>query len=336
MARCLELAAKGAAFVAPNPQVGCVIVHRGSVVAEGYHHYFGGDHAEVDAIKQLPAHIPPAECTLYVNLEPCSHEGKTPPCANLIISKKFNKVVVGCLDPNPVVSGTGIEKLKQAGIEVIVGVLEAECTYLNRKFIHYFIKHRPFVCLKWAQTNDGYMGRNQDQMHLGSQISHEECRPLVHQLRAEHMGIVIGANTANKDNPLLDTRYYTGRNPVKIIVSINNTVNKSLKLFKEGKTWVYNSFKQEIDGEIEYIQLKHRHFLEQMLTDLYERGVQSILVEGGSQLLQSFIDLQLWDEAYKIVAPVTWGRGIPAPVFINREQSSRQIADNTVYHYLVQ
>ncbi len=334
MRRCIELAKQAEAYTAPNPMVGCLIVKGGEIVSEGYHKAYGTDHAEVMAISNMPSGLSPSDCTLYVNLEPCSHHGKTPPCADLIISKGFKKVVIGALDPNPMVGGTGAERLKQAGLEVEFPVLEAECKYLNRKFYHFHDKRLPYVTLKWAETKDGFIGRHINQSHLSNQISNEECRSFVHQLRAHNMAILIGANTANRDNPKLNLRFYEGNDPIKIILSKNNSVESDLQLFKEGKVLVYNALREDKTDDVEYVKLGHRAFVQHMLEDLYKRGIQSILVEGGSQVLQTFIDHAYWDEAIKIVSENNWETGIRAADIKREANFKESIGDNTIYQYL--
>lgn len=312
MSRCLQLAKLGEFSVAPNPMVGCVIVHNQLIVAEGYHQKFGGPHAEVNAFSSLQNTIPISECEVYVSLEPCSHFGKTPPCADLIIRKKPRKVIVGMLDPNPQVAGSGVKKIRDASIEVEIGVLESECQALNKKFICYHSKKRPFITLKWAQTADGFLGRISAQNHLQKQISSTKNKGYVHQLRANHMAILVGSNTINADNPQLDTRHWIGSNPIKIVLAKSLNINLESRILKEGKTLIINGLKSGVEGDVSFVQTDD-FSVKYLLYMLYTKGIQSILVEGGSKTLQAFIDSDIWDEAIVLTSKVTWGEGISAP-----------------------
>lgn len=332
ISRCLELAAKGMKWVQPNPMVGAVIVEQREVLAEGYHHQVGDPHAEVDAIQKVQDRDLTAS-TIYVNLEPCSHHGRTPPCADLIIEKKFKRVVIGALDPNPLVAGSGLKRLKDAGIEVHCNVLESQCRDLNKVFYHFHENKRPYITLKWAETADGFIGRHSSEDHLSQQISNQKSRPFVHELRAEHMAILIGANTANRDNPQLNLRYAKGRDPIKIILSKNNTLDPHLKLFNEGKVLVYNSLRSFSEENTDYIQLHHKYFMREMLEDLYSRNISSILVEGGAQVHQSFIEHDLFDQIYRIIGTAEWGKGVKAALAPNISYDETTLGNNLVYHY---
>ena len=323
MQRCLELAIKGEGFVEPNPLVGCVIVHKGKAVAEGYHQVFGEAHAEVNAINALPTNVNPADCTIFINLEPCSHQGKTPPCADLIISKGFAKVIIGDLDPNPKVAGAGLQKLKQAGIETEVGILSGQCRHINRRFYYYHSHNRPFITLKWAETANGFIGRHRAELHLSKQVSSDSSKAFVHHLRAIHRAIMIGSRTANQDNPKLTVREWVGRNPLKLIVSKSNTINDELQMFKEGETWIFNTLKDERSEYPHFVKIKFHGFLDNMFRYLHQEGVQSILVEGGAELAQSLIDHNLWDEAYVIQSDLKWDRGVKAP-HLNKEADKQE------------
>lgn len=319
MQRALDLAKKGKGHVAPNPLVGCMIVHDGKIVAEAYHEKFGEAHAEVNAIHVLPDSFNPVGATLYVTLEPCSHFGKTPPCADLIIKTGFKKVVVAVQDPNPKVSGRGIQKLREAGIEVIVGVLEAEAKALNKAFFTFHQKQRPHLILKWAQTGDGFISRLPvPKNNSENKISGAEAHQTVHALRSELIGIMVGKNTVLSDNPHLTTRLVEGKNPIRIVIDKNLEIPSTYNVFsKEAKTIVFNGIKDELHENISLIKLDfEKEILSQMLAKLYQLQIQSILVEGGSTLLQSFIDARLWDEAYVFENPdLKFGHGFNAPVF---------------------
>ena len=323
MQRCLDLAILGEAYVAPNPMVGCVIVCGHQIVAEGYHQKYGEPHAEVNAFKQLPKDIDPKLCDVYVNLEPCAHYGKTPPCADLVVQMQPKRLIVGMLDPNPKVAGKGLQKIRQAGISVTEGVLNEACKKLNTKFITFHTQKRPFITLKWAETADRFMGRDASDIGLETQISSPKNNNLVHQLRASHQGILIGANTANSDNPRLNLRYAEGRNPVKIILSKTLSLNPDLQLLKKGRTLVYNNQKESQSEQVEFI-LQSNPSIESIVKDLYERDIQSVLVEGGAEILEHFIESGLWDEAIILVSKTKWGKGIKAPFLgfhcVNKEE----------------
>ena len=257
MRRCLQLAANGIQEARPNPMVGAVIVADGRIIGEGYHVRYGEGHAEVNAFASVRSEDEPLlpESTIYVSLEPCSHYGKTPPCADLIISKAVKRVVVGCIDPFAKVQGRGIEKIRQAGIEVTVGILEQECQWLNRRFFTYHSKHRPYIILKWAQTANGFI----DDHFQPLMISNEQTQMLSHQLRAEEDAILVGHTTFNRDQPRLDVRHWHGPKPRRIV-------------------------------------LTHDRPLPQLMDDLYQHEVQSLIVEGGLQTHESFLQAGLWDE----------------------------------------
>jgi diaminohydroxyphosphoribosylaminopyrimidine deaminase/5-amino-6-(5-phosphoribosylamino)uracil reductase len=311
MSRCLELAALGELYTAPNPMVGCVIVYKDKIVAEGYHHRYGDAHAEVNAFKNLPEDIDSNKCTVYVSLEPCSHYGKTPPCANLLVDKKPKRVVIGVLDPNTKVRGKGIKKLLEAGVNMSVGILEDACKALNKKFIKAHTVQLPFVTLKWAETANGFMARDSGD-NSSAQISDTINNALVHQLRATHQAILVGANTINTDTPKLDVRGVEGRNPIKIVLSEKLNVNLDAKTLKEGKTLIYNAIKSEITENYELIEIK-KFTLNNVLADIHSRDMHSVLVEGGSQVLASFVDNMIWDEAIILKSSTQWEKGIKAP-----------------------
>lgn len=299
MQRCLELAQRGAGLVAPNPMVGAVLVHDEKIIGEGWHRQYGEAHAEVNAIGQAlqngyAAKI--SQSTLYVSLEPCAHFGKTPPCADLVIRHQIPNVVVACRDPFEQVNGKGIEKLKVAGVKVEVGILEKEAVELNKRFFTFHQQQRPYIILKWAETADGFIAREAGDRLL---ISNEYSNRLVHKWRSEEAGIMIGTNTALLDDPSLTVRSWTGQSPVRLVLDMNLRLPASLKVFnKEARTVVFNTLKQEEEGNLLYYRLKKEESLvPQLLEALHELKIQSVLVEGGARLLQSFIDAGSWDEA---------------------------------------
>lgn len=315
ISRCLQLAYNGLNNVAPNPMVGAVIVHNDRIIGEGYHIRCGEAHAEVNAIRSVKDENLLKRAIIYVSLEPCSHYGKTPPCADLIIEKGIPRVVIGCMDPFSLVAGRGINKLRQAGIEVTVGVLEEECKNLIKHFITFNTLRRPYITLKWAESIDGFIDINRTG---GSPIilSNPLTSMLVHKKRAEHTAILVGRKTALLDNPSLTTRNWYGKSPIRLVIDKDLTLPKSLKLFNgEVPTWVFTQKAIESPyWQTEYIQLDFsKDLLPQILEISYQRKLQSLIVEGGSQLLQSFIDSGLWDEAYIERSPIRLNEGVSAP-----------------------
>ncbi|RYY39916.1 MAG: bifunctional diaminohydroxyphosphoribosylaminopyrimidine deaminase/5-amino-6-(5-phosphoribosylamino)uracil reductase RibD [Chitinophagaceae bacterium] len=318
MDRCLQLAALGSGFVAPNPLVGAVLVHNGRVIGEGWHQAYGGPHAEVHCFESVAETDRPllASATLYVSLEPCAHFGKTPPCADRILAEGVRSVVVGCRDPFPAVNGKGIERLRAAGVEVTVGIREAECRRINELFFTFHSRKRPFVTLKWAQSADGFIAGVRGRR---TAISNAASARAVHALRATHGAILVGTNTALFDDPQLSTRHWPGANPLRIVVDRQLRLPASLRLFDgELPTLVLNAIQKKIHHNLEYVRLDFGSgdFAEQLGELLYVRGVSSLLVEGGAQLLQHFIDARSWDRTVRITAPaLRLGAGIAAPRF---------------------
>jgi diaminohydroxyphosphoribosylaminopyrimidine deaminase/5-amino-6-(5-phosphoribosylamino)uracil reductase len=297
MSRCIQLARLGGGAVSPNPMVGAVLVYEDKIIGEGYHKKYGEAHAEVNCINSvLPENkILIEKSIVYVSLEPCLHFGKTPPCSDLIVKKNIKKVVIGCKDSYEEVAGRGIQKLQDAGVEVVAGVLENECRDLNKRFFCFHEKGRPYIILKWAQSSNGKIGALNDERIL---ISNDYSNRLVHKWRSEEAGILIGTATAQKDNPSLTTRFWTGKNPVRIIMANQLKLSSKLKLFDlQADTIVFNKIKNKIEGNLQFIKLENDNYMQQLLHSLYEMNIQSMLVEGGSKTLQSFIDASLWDEA---------------------------------------
>jgi diaminohydroxyphosphoribosylaminopyrimidine deaminase / 5-amino-6-(5-phosphoribosylamino)uracil reductase len=319
MQQTLVLAKKGWPYVAPNPLVGCVIVYDDKIISQGYHQKYGQAHAEVNAINTLPTNIQPKDCTLYVTLEPCSHFGKTPPCADLIIAKGFKTVVVACKDPNPVVSGRGIKKIQEAGIEVIINVLEKEARELNKHFITFFEKKHPYFILKWAQTADGFISRLPLPINKNdNKITGIQAQKVVHQLRSEVMAIMVGKNTVLNDNPELTTRLVNGKSPIRLFIDKNLEVPDTFNIYNaETKTIVFNGIKESTEKNHQFIKI---NFSENILTQVSEKlialNIQSVLVEGGTFLLQDFINQNLWDEVLIFENPnLIFTNGVKAPVF---------------------
>ena len=295
MSRCISLARLGAGNVSTNPMVGAVVVHNGKIIGEGYHRKCGGPHAEVNAINSVkdPALLPESE--IYVSLEPCAHFGKTPPCADLIIEKKIRKVYVGCLDPFSKVDGKGIQKLRAAGVEVVVGVLEKECQDLNRRFFTSVNLKRPYVILKWAQSIDGYIDKDCKPVR----ISNHQTEILNHKWRSEEDAILVGYNTALRDNPSLTNRLWAGKNPLRVVLDRDGLLPKNLKIFDDSARTVVLDFHGD-------------DMPQNVLTALDEMKVQSLIIEGGASTHRRFIKAGLWDEARIFVADVMLGGGTKA------------------------
>ncbi len=317
MERCIQLAQLGAGSVAPNPMVGAVLVYNKRIIGEGWHQKYGGPHAEVnciDSVQEEDKHLI-SDSTIYVSLEPCAHFGKTPPCADLIIKHNIREVVIGCRDPFEAVNGKGIEKLEQAGIKVSVGILEKKCLQLNERFFTYHLKKRPFVILKWAQTADGFIAREDKAERL--LITNSETNTLVHKWRSEEASILVGTNTALYDNPSLTNRLWTGNSPIRLVVDMDLKLPATLNLFNgEQKTIVFNTHKQEQQQNLLYYKISDsENLLPEIMTALYELKILSVIIEGGTALLQSFIDAGLWDQANVITnTALLIDKGLAAPV----------------------
>lgn len=318
MKRCLELAEKGFGNVAPNPMVGCVIVHNGKRIAEGWHRQYGGPHAEVDAISKVENPELLAESTLYVNLEPCSHHGKTPPCADFIIEKRIPYVVIGCKDPNPLVSGNGITKLLRNGVDVKIGVEEEAALFLNRRFITSMVKKRPYVILKWAHSADGFIDHVRSPEHdRPAGISSQESLILSHKWRSQEAAILVGTNTVLADDPQLTVRLAEGRNPVRITFDRRERIPSTAKILDgTAPTIVFNADKNYTNEWAEYVRIDFSDDpIIHAMAELHERKLQSVLVEGGAAILNEFINAGIWDEARVFCSPNTLGSGVAAPVF---------------------
>ena len=324
MMRCIQLAQNGKLGAAPNPMVGAVVVCDGRIIGEGYHAKCGEAHAEVNAINSVKDESLLRRSTLYVSLEPCAHYGKTPPCAKLIVCKGIPKVVIGCQDPFSKVAGKGIEILKQAGCEVVVGVLEKACQDLNKAFFTVQLKHRPFITLKWAQSADGFMDveRNDGEpVKLSSPLT----QLIAHKRRAEHQAIIVGTQTARLDNPSLNVRDWCGPQPLRIVIDKDLTLPRHLHLFDGSQpTLVVTEKNEKIAGAMTLQVDFNQSILPQLMEELQRRNIQSLLVEGGSKLLQSFIDEGLWDEAYVEHCPQVLGHGILSPSLINPKKSFKK------------
>ena len=320
MNRCLILAKKGLGSTRPNPMVGCVIVYEDIIIGEGYTSAYGGNHAEVNAIESVKNKDLLSGATLYVSLEPCSHFGKTPPCADLMVGYKIKNVVIGTLDDNRLVSGKGVAKLENSGSRVVVGVLEEECKILNKRFFTYHNKKRPYIILKWAETKDGFIDimRGQEHKKEPNWITNEISLQLVHKWRSEEQAILVGTNTVINDNPRLNVRRWSGDNPTRLILDNSLRIPHDYRVFDGSeKTIVFTSskamFRKEKDNiNLEYIDYS-KSIPKQICDKLVEYQIQSVIVEGGAQILQSFIYDKLWDEARIFIGNATFGEGLRAP-----------------------
>ncbi|RAU84153.1 bifunctional diaminohydroxyphosphoribosylaminopyrimidine deaminase/5-amino-6-(5-phosphoribosylamino)uracil reductase RibD [Pontibacter arcticus] len=334
MQRALELAILGNGYANPNPMVGCVVVHNGQIIGEGWHRQHGGPHAEVNAIAAVQDKSLLPESKVYVTLEPCSHFGKTPPCADLLIKYGVKDVIICNTDPNPLVAGRGIKKLQDAGAIVKTGVLEQQGLELNKRFFLFHTQKRPFILLKWAETTDGFVaGPACEQV----QISGPLAQRLVHKWRTEEQAIMVGTRTAQFDNPRLTTRHWSGKNPLRIVIDRQLQLLTNLHLFdKSQPTVVYNYKKQEEQENLYFVRLQENEpLLPQILQDLYQRNVLSVLVEGGPFLLNSFIEAGLWDEAmvFKSITNAL-GQGIEAPVMKGGTLTqTQQLGSDVLFHY---
>ena len=329
MKKCLELAQKGMGYVSPNPMVGCVVVFNDQIIGEGYHQEYGTSHAEVNAIENVKDTSLLKKSTLYVNLEPCAHFGKTPPCTNLIIESEIPKVVIGCLDSYSEVSGKGIEKMQNTGIEVIEGILEKESRELNKRFFTFHEKKRPYVILKWAESKDGFMGPlNQNKPFW---MTSSESKKLVHKWRVEEEAILVGRITAKKDNPSLTVRDVAGSNPIRIIIDKNLKLSSDLNLFNsEAKTIIFNTIKSEETGTNQFVKIDFNYLTENILEELHKQNIQSVIIEGGSTTLQSFVDANIWDEARIFTANKLFSQGLKTPIIEGEIILEEEIGTDTL------
>ena len=346
MRRCFEIARHGGGHAAPNPMVGAVLVCDGEIIGEGFHAACGGSHAEVEAVRAVRDPALLSRATLYVSLEPCCHYGKTPPCTELILKHHIPKVVVACSDPNPQVGGKGIRRLREQGCEVVTGVLEAEARELNRRFFTFQEKKRPYIILKWAQTLDGFMDVVRDGTEPSSYwITNEALRYRVHRWRAEEPAIWVGANTILHDNPQLNVRYASGRQPVRI--TFFDRMKEDLRRFRffdNTQLCLLFHFGEECNEENlsfchipEFERLPDGTFppetLALMLKKLYERNLTSVMVEGGRRILDSFLAAGLWDEARVLSGNRCFGRGLEAPQLPQKPDAVELVADNKILYY---
>lgn len=335
--RCFELALLGLGKVQPNPMVGAVIVYDGEVIAEGYHEKFGEAHAEVNAINNLIRDYSNASeilqnSTLYVNLEPCAHQGKTPPCADLIIKHSIPRVVISNIDPFGSVNGKGIERLKKAGISVTIDVLKDEGYELNKRFFTYHTLQRPYVILKWAESQDRYITIAEN---TRTNISGAKAKVLNHKWRSEEQSILVGTKTVLVDNPVLTVRDWSGVNPVRVIIDKDLKLAKELNIFNaDSKTIIFNNHKTELDDNIQYVQIDFYGLVPQfILYQLYLMEIQSLIIEGGAYTINEFMQYGLWDESRIFRSKQELGKGINAPIIEGRLYSKEDLGDDELYIY---
>lgn len=339
MTRCLQLAQKGIGLARPNPSVGCVVVYENKIIGEGYTSSYGGAHAEVNAIASVKDKTLLKNSILYVTLEPCSHFGKTPPCADLIVKHKIPKVVIGCVDTNSVVAGKGIERLEANGCDVKVGVMEDACWKQHRRFFTVQNKKRPYIILKWAQSLDGFIAPLKKDKSRPVWISNETSKQLVHKWRSEEHAILVGTNTAISDNPKLDVRLWGGEAPVRIVLDQNLRIPVLNSLFDGSQktivcTTVSQLSKVSDKNNLFYESIDFSKNVAFQLSELLQKHqIQSVIVEGGNQLLQTFIDAGLWDEARVFFGDVSFGQGIKAPDFSFKENENIDVKGTVLKLY---
>ncbi|WP_373517659.1 bifunctional diaminohydroxyphosphoribosylaminopyrimidine deaminase/5-amino-6-(5-phosphoribosylamino)uracil reductase RibD [Pricia sp.] len=340
MSRAIEIAQNGLGTTAPNPMVGAVIVHDRQVIGEGFTSPYGGPHAEVNAIGSVVDKVVLRQSTLYVTLEPCSHFGKTPPCADLIIAHKIPTVIVGLSDPHAKVAGQGIEKLRNAGVEVITGVLEAECREHHKRFLTFHEKKRPYIILKWAETSDGFIAPDTTKRNENTEpywISNSYSRQLTHKWRNEEQAILVGTNTVLEDNPKLDVRQWTGKSPLRVVLDRNLRINGDFHVLDGSHPTLILTEVEEPsryrDG-IDYRLLDYsKDVSKQICSIFHEYNVLSVLVEGGSQTLQTFIDVGLWDEARIFTGTSSFKKGTKAPSISGKLIAFTTIGSDTLKTY---
>lgn len=330
MDRCLELALKGLGTTAPNPMVGCVLVADGRIIGQGYHREYGKSHAEVNAIQSVKNEELLVSSTLYVNLEPCSHHGKTPPCSELILDKGIPRVIVGTSDPNKLISGRGISRMRDHGVEVSVGIREKECLDLNRRFFTYHVNKRPYIILKWAETKDGFIDRERTPGTNGhiNWITGTMERQLVHKWRSEEQAILVGTQTAMTDDPELTARDWSGRQPLRLVIDRRGKLPGKLKLLDGSTpTVIFSETAQEPAENIRQVKIPaDQDMTDGILNYLYDNQIQSIIVEGGRTTLEGFIRRNLWDEARVFTGEQFFRSGIRAPRLIEKVAEKQQMA----------
>lgn len=334
MRRCLEIAQRGLRNASPNPSVGAVLVYQDRIIGEGFTSPFGGAHAEVNCLNSVQEKDKSliSSSSLYVSLEPCSHFGKTPPCSNLILEHKIPLVVIAMLDPNPLVASNGISQLKKHGVEVIFGILEEQAQELNKRFICFHTKKRPYVILKWAQTKHAYFSPNSKSQFW---ITNKRTKALVHQWRSEEMAILVGSNTLKADNPRLNVRLVDGKNPIRVVINTEEELDDQLHIFNQNiPSLIYSNYAKDSKENLEFIKIDTKsNVIEQILKDLYLRQVNSIIVEGGAYTLSKFIEQNVWDEARILTGAKELEEGIKAPLIKGKLSQEFLISGDLIQIY---
>lgn len=333
--RCLQLAKLGKGNVSPNPMVGCVIVYEGKIIGEGYHQQYGKAHAEVNAINSVKDKSLLQKSSIYVSLEPCAHFGKTPPCANLIVHHKIPNVIIACTDSFSEVNGKGIKILRDAGINVTLNVLEQKAVELNKRFFTFHHEKRPYIFLKWAESSDKYIAKTQNGKPSQTSISNELSKQHSHYLRSKEDAILIGKNTLITDNPSLTTRLVKGHSPIRVVLDRKlETLNNTFNIYSDNqKTIVFNHLKNESSEHLKLIKVSGEDEISFILKKLYELNIQSLIIEGGTKILQSFINKNLWDEAYVYKANKKINEGVKSPIIIQNPIKSVSLDDNILEVY---
>lgn len=336
--RCIDLAQNGLGKTYPNPMVGSVVVYQDKIIGEGWHQKAGEPHAEVNAVNSVEDKSLLKKATIYVSLEPCSHFGKTPPCADMIIAHKIPKVVIGCLDPNPKIAGRGVKKLLESGCKVAVGILEEECKKLNKRFFTFHQKTRPYIILKWAQTADGFIAPKEQETGKPFWITSKSSKQLVHKWRSEEQAILVGTTTVLKDNPQLTNRLWEGDNPVRVVLDQHLKINKEFAVLDGSvKTIVITSKNQTDLPAITNVYFERvdfdKNLAKQICEVLYTHQIQSVIIEGGAQTLNTFIKSNLWDEARIFTGKKTLSEGVKSPLLNKKTKQTISIAEDQLSLY---
>ena len=338
--RCIELAKKGLGTSAPNPMVGCVIVHQNNIIGEGYTDPYGGPHAEVNPINSVKNKELLKEASLYVTLEPCSHFGKTPPCADLIAEHQLKEVFIGLQDPHDKVAGKGIQKLKEAGCKVTVGILEDECREHHKRFLTFQEKKRPYIILKWAESNDGFLAPEKSLRNTNPEpfwITNPYSKQMVHQWRSQEQAILAGTRTVLEDNPKLTTREWSGKNPIRVVLDRHLKIDTTHHVLDRSVQTIMFTAVDDTSKHLEGITYEMLDFaqpLAQQICDvLHRHGITSVIVEGGAKMLQTFIDANLWDEARIFKGTIDFKKGLPAPRLQGTLQQQQKIWTDTLSIY---
>lgn len=322
--RCIEIAKNGIRNAMPNPSVGAVIVFDDTIIGEGFTSKYGGNHAEVNAINSVKNKALLSKSTIYVSLEPCSHFGKTPPCSNLIIENKIPNIVIGCLDSNSLVSGNGVKKLINAGLNVTIGVLKDECKKSNIRFFTFHEKKRPYIILKWAESQDGFIAPIVREEQKPVWITNEISRQMVHKWRTEEQAILVGTQTVIDDNPKLTARDWAGKNPIRVVLDKNSRIPRTSFVFDNESDSIFLT-KTEIDFD--------NNLAKNICGFLYKKNIQSIIIEGGQQTIQTFIDANLWDEARVFKGNIFLKNGVKAPVLNTKWTKKQTVFNDELFNY---